>query len=103
MRLKLVVLSSVLAAIVAAGLSFILIRILDGYWGRLITSQLVRQHSIDIVVLVTPIIVSNLVSGLFVYRHTARKRKTQVLITVTVGLLLSIVMLSTLGWLFPRA
>ena len=103
MRLKLIALVSPIAAIVAAGLAFILSRILDGYWGQLITSEIFRQRqgSIGIVLIIAPMVVSNLLAGFFVYRHTARKRKTQAVVTVIAGLVLSIVMLSVLGWMFP--
>jgi hypothetical protein len=101
MRVKLIVLISLIAAIVAAGLSYIFARILDGYWGRLITSELASQRSVGIVLILAPIIVVNFLASFFVYRHTARKRKTQAFMTATAGLVLSIVTLFVLGWMLP--
>ena len=101
MRAKLIVLVSLVAATLASGLSFIFARILAGYWGRLITSEVFGQRSIDLILTIVLAIITNSAASVFVYRHTARKRKTQAVITSIIGLLLSIVMLSVLGWLFP--
>jgi hypothetical protein len=38
---------------------------------------------------------------MFVYRHTARRRKTQAALTAIVVLLFSILILYPIGWLFP--
>ncbi|MGH9929484.1 MAG: hypothetical protein ACREA9_09670 [Pyrinomonadaceae bacterium] len=84
MRLKLVLISSLAAAIVGAG-SVI----------ALIVSVFSSLHPITtpglLVVYLLPTL-TTLLASIFVYRHTARRRKLQAILTATVALLLTILL-----------
>lgn len=101
MRLRLVALTSLVTAIVGAGLSFVLVRTLDGYWGRLVASEIPAGNSIGIGLAVALLMTCPVLASMFVYRHTARKRKTQAVMTGLASLALSVIASYLLGWLFP--
>ena len=76
MRWKLVVVTSLTAAVVACGLWSTLA---IGIFGS--ARAMARSDSILLSSLIIPLSITALAS-LFIYRHTARKRKTQAVITV---------------------
>jgi len=83
MRWKLLVLASVAAAVLGVGLwSLFAITVFGTAW------ELARH---DLVFLMSPLLPLVLIvyAGIFVYRHTARRRKTQALITIVVSLLIA--------------
>ena len=101
MRLKLVLLTSLIAAMIGAGASFIVGSVLHGYWVRLI--ELYHHSWIDIVLVLAPMILTAIAAAIFVYRHTALQRKAQAAITVILALVLAILATYPLAWLIPTA
>jgi hypothetical protein len=83
MRWKLLVITSVAAALVACGLWCVLAIILFGSAAALAQHDWLLPGSLAIPLLVTAI------TAFFVYRHTARRRKTQAAITVVAVLSLA--------------
>jgi hypothetical protein len=84
MRLKLVLLSSLIAAIVGAGAAIAII-----LW---VFSSLKPVSAPGAVVLSTYLlpIVTTLLAAIFVYRHTARRRRLQAALTALIALLLTL-------------
>ncbi len=88
MRWKLLLIVSLIASIVGSGAAIAIILFLSGTASRL------EPNSIDLIAL-SPLIIPVaivIVAGIFVYRHTARRRKLQAMATV----LLSAILLLTL-------
>ena len=86
MRLKLVLISSLVAAIVGAGSAIAII--------LSVFSSLRPVTTPGLLVLSTCLlpILTILLSAIFVFRHTARRRKLQAILTVTIALLLTILL-----------
>ena len=84
MRLKLVMLVSLIAALVGAGSSIAIIRTRSASVHVLSSPDLVVTAT-----LVLPI-ASVILASFFVYRHTARRRKTQALLTGVLAAFLSL-------------
>lgn len=84
MRLKLVIIASLLAAILGSGATIAVVLALF--------STLRPLSTPDLVVLATlvPPVATCLAASFFVYRHTARRRKLQALLTATLSIVLSI-------------
>jgi len=78
MRLKLVVIVSLLAAIVGAGSCIALVLGIFSVKGLLVTSTLLLP------------IATIIFASIFVYRHTARRRKLQAFLTVVLATLLTL-------------
>jgi hypothetical protein len=91
MRWKLLVIASLAAAIIGAGLWSALA---IGVFGSALA--LARNDWLLLSSLIIPVAIA-VYSGVFVYRHTARRRKTQAMITVILALLF------TLGAYFAAA
>lgn len=85
MRWKLLVIASLAAAFIGCGLWSALV---IGVFGNART--LARNDWLLLATMVLPVAIA-VYSGVFVYRHTARRRKTQATITVILALLLSLV------------
>lgn len=86
MRWRLIILTSLIAALLAVGLwSAIAIGFFGGARG------LARHDWLLLTSALVPLGMSTL-SGVFVYRHTARRRKTQAILTATLSLLLSVLL-----------
>lgn len=84
MRLKLVLISSLVAAVVGAGSAI-----------AIIVSAFSSLHAIatpGLLVVSTYLlpILTTLLASIFVYRHTARRRKLQALLTATIASILTI-------------
>lgn len=95
MRWKLLILTSVAAALVACGLWCALtIAIFDS------AAALARHDGLLLASLMIPLVVTA-IAGFFVYRHTARRRRTQAAITVVAGLLLTAFAYFVASQLFP--
>ena len=101
MRLKFVALTSLITAIIAAVLSFLVLRIVDGYTGRVLSANVPHaRRTVIALSLIVPVI-GSLVAAILVYRRTSRKRKTQAAITAGMVIVLSIVTMYSMDWLFP--
>lgn len=96
MRLKLVLISSLAAAIVGAGLAVTII--------LFVFSSLTPIASPGPVVFGTYLLplLTTLLAAIFVYRHTARRRKLQAALSVLVSLLLTLAILLAASILTSR-
>lgn len=103
MRLRFLALTSLTTAIVAALLTFLVVRSLDGYWGRLLFGEIPGFSPTVIAFSLAFFALASVVAAILVYRRTSRKRKTQAAITAVAVLVLSIATMYALGWLFPPA
>lgn len=83
MRLKLVFAAAALAALVGAGSCIALV------WGVFSTTALSRPGLLAASTLVLPI-ATIVFAAIFVYRHTARRRKTQAFLTTLIATLLTL-------------
>ncbi len=82
MRLKLVFVSSLLAAIVGAGGAIAIILFTFSS-----LSPLLKPGAVVLSTFLLPLI-ATLIAAIFVYRHTARRRKLQAALTTIISLLL---------------
>ncbi|HBB96798.1 MAG TPA: hypothetical protein DC054_15580 [Blastocatellia bacterium] len=94
MRWKLLVLVSLVAALIACGTWSLLIMIIFG-------SARPIQPSLLLASTVVPLALAGF-AGFFIYRHTARRRKTQAILTILLTLLLSIAACLSATRLFPK-
>ena len=86
MRLKLVLISSLVAAIVGAGSAIAIIVSVFASLHPTTTPGLLAVATYLLPTLTT------LLASIFVYRHTARRRKLQAILTATIALLLTILL-----------
>ncbi|HMG72093.1 MAG TPA: hypothetical protein VK582_01215 [Pyrinomonadaceae bacterium] len=96
MRWKLLVIASLAAAIIGCGLWSALV---IGIFGTART--LARNDWLLLATAIIPLAVSAY-SGVFVYRHTARRRKTQATFTVILALLLTLGAYLLISQVFPE-
>lgn len=101
MRLKLVMLTSLVAAAIGSAISFLESRAAGGYQARVISPNLFSRPVMDLGLLFAPIAVVAVVASIFVYRHTARRRKTQAGITVILSFILAVLALYLISYLLP--
>lgn len=83
MRLKLVFAAAALAALLGAGSCIALV------WGVFTTAALTRPGLLVASTLLLPI-ATIVFAAIFVYRHTARRRKTQAFLTTLIATLLTL-------------
>jgi cytochrome bd-type quinol oxidase subunit 2 len=96
MRWKLLVLVSLAAAFIACGLWFGLV---IGVFGT--AKDLARNNWLLLYSAIVPLAVAAY-SGVFVYRHTSRRRKTQATLTAILALLLSLGTYLVASQVFPQ-
>jgi hypothetical protein len=84
MRLKLVIIASLVAAILGAGSAILLVLFIFSSLGAMANSGLLA-----FTIYLLPVL-STLLGSIFVYRHTARRRKLQAALTAIISLLLSL-------------
>jgi len=95
MRWKLLIPISIVAAIVAFGLCEALIQLVFA------SSRPVSPHNSALLASVLiPLIIATL-AGIFIYRHTARRRKTQAAIASLLVLVFATGMFLAGAWIFP--
>ena len=100
MRLKLLLIAALLAAIVGAGASIIFVIPTLGSFSRVLAAgQWQRGWSLALI-LHAPSFLTAFLASIFVYRHTARRRKLQVSLTFALGLLLTLAL--QIAWLLIR-
>ena len=95
MRLKLVLIASLIAAIAGPGVSLGIIFAASASF-----NSLSKPDPLVLLTLVLPTATVTLAT-LFVYRHTARRRKLQAVLTAVLGVLLSLGVF-TAAWLAVR-
>ena len=96
MRWKLIILASLVAAVIGFGLWC---AITITFFGA--TAELARHDWIFFASFLLPIGMP-ILGGVFVYRHTARRRKTQAVITAVLGILLATFAYFAAGIAAPR-
>jgi predicted anti-sigma-YlaC factor YlaD len=84
MRLKLVLISSLIAAVAGAGSAIVIIVSVFSSLHPIATPGLVVVSTYLLPILTT------LLASIFVYRHTARRRKLQAILTATIASILTI-------------
>ncbi|HLL70013.1 MAG TPA: hypothetical protein VK363_01195 [Pyrinomonadaceae bacterium] len=85
MRWKLLIITSLVAALVGAGGCLALV-----YWMRGVAADpLSAPPSLMAALVILPLVIFTL-AGIFVYRHTARRRKLQAVATVFLSLILTL-------------
>lgn len=84
MRLKLVIIASLVAALLGAGVAIVLVLLIFST-----PSSLPTAGSVVFAIYLLPV-VTTLLAGMFVYRHTARRRRLQAALTAIISLLLSL-------------
>src|SRR5437870_8831343 len=90
MRLKLVLVTSLLGAVLASGASIAIIAATLGRHGLMIAKLGFGSDERIGLLLLALSFVTALLAGTFVYRHTARRRKTQATLTGILVLILSV-------------
>jgi hypothetical protein len=83
LRWKLLIITSLVAALLSAGGCLALI-----YWSRGVASPSDAPPSMVAGVVIVPLVIFTL-AGIFVYRHTARRRKLQAAATVLLSIILT--------------
>jgi hypothetical protein len=89
MRLKLVLLVSLIAALIATAASVLIVVFTRGSFLRIVDPQFQRGWELTLA-LETPWLLTALLGSLFVYRHTARRRKLQAALTLILVPVLSL-------------
>ena len=89
MRLRLLIVSSLLAGLIGSGLAVVIVTATIGSFGRATMDPRFRVHGWTWIIQVGPTLLAALAASIFVYRHTARRRKLQGAFTLILSLLLS--------------
>src|SRR2546421_251172 len=97
MRWKLLIPVSIIAAVIAFGLWETIIQLVFG------SSRPVSPHNSALLASVLIPLMTAALAGTFIYRHTARKRKTQAAIASLLVLVFATGMYLAGAWIFPRA
>ena len=97
MRLKLVLISSLLAAIVGAGSAIAIIVSVFSSLHAIATPGLLVVSTCLLPILTT------LLASIFVYRHTARRRKLQAILTATITAILTITIFVVASFVMARS
>lgn len=87
MRWKLLIITSLIAALLNAGGMYL--------FAYLISAYMTRLHGtigMEATLLLVPLVVSTL-AGIFVYRHTARRRKLQATLTSLASFIFAVIIL----------
>lgn len=100
MRIKLVLLTSLIGALIGEGSALVLTRLVNGNWGLSIPDGPFDNRSLNIALVFTPLIVTTIMSGIFVYRHTAHRRKMQADLTVFLVMVFASLFAYLSSWLF---
>ncbi len=90
MRVKLILISSLIAAIIGAGVPILIIWLTLGSFLRIVDPQFERRSNgwPSLVLLLLPLVAAALTS-IFVYRRTSRRRKLQAALTLMLVTVLS--------------
>ncbi|MGH9907779.1 MAG: hypothetical protein ACRD8U_19600 [Pyrinomonadaceae bacterium] len=96
MRLKLVLIASLVAALLGSGASIIIIL------GRFSSLKILSTPDVLVAATLALPVTTVLLAAVFVYRHTARRRKTQALLTGILGAFLSLAVFITASILTSR-
>ena len=95
MRWKLLIITSLVAALLSAGGMHALI-----YWTTAYVTPLSQQPYVIAGLFILPFVVATLAS-IFVYRHTARRRKLQATLTALLSIILTVGALLIIAQILP--
>ena len=100
MRLKLVLLTSLVGTVIGAGASITIVVVTLGSWMKTDDPALSAHGWLAVVIDVIPLATA-FGAGFFVYRHTARRRKLQAVLTAILVVLLCLITYTalTLGFI----
>lgn len=96
MRWKLLIITSLVAALLSAGGMHALV-----YWMTAYLTPLSEQPYLIAGLIIIPLVVATLAS-IFVYRHTARRRKLQATLTALLSIILTFAALVIIAQILPR-
>jgi hypothetical protein len=100
MRLKFVLLASLVAAVIGAGASGLIIFAALGSWRYALASDSYQHPILVFLAVFVPPWVSAVSAGFFVYRHTAHRRKLQTLITICVAVIIATLLIRLLAFYY---
>ena len=100
MRWKLLLPISVVAGVIGCALATAIRYAARSYWGRLLNFDRLPVEWLVLLIYSMPICAASAAS-IFVYRHTARRRKTQAALTALLVLLLSVFLIMTVSRYLP--
>ena len=89
MRLKLVIIASIIAALLGPGIGIVLVLMIFSTFSSLSTAG-----PVVFAIYLLPVL-TTLLAAMFVYRHTARRRKLQAALTTIISFLLSLALFVT--------
>ena len=101
MRFKLILLTSILGAAIGLGLAFLVTHVFGSFLLAVLVANKAYTRVSVVGLTVAPVILTAALSAIFVYRHTANRRKTQSALTAILVLIPAILAMYWLGWLFP--
>ena len=96
MRWKLLIITSLVASLVGAGGMHALV-----YWTEAYLTPFSEQPSLLTGLIIVPL-VSAALASIFIYRHTARRRKLQATLTASLSLILTVALLLIIAQLLPK-
>ena len=96
MRWKLLIITSLVAALINAGGTHALV-----YWMTTDATPLTGQPYLITGLVAIPLLVATLAS-IFVYRHTARRRKLQAILTAALSIILTVAALVIVAQILPK-
>ena len=99
MRWKLLVIASLLAALTGAGVSFVIFPTLMNVPMRETLLDVLTSNLSPLLYAAPPAAAA----AVFVYRHTARRRKLQAAVTVLLSLCLALALFQAAGYFITRA
>lgn len=97
MRWKLLLISSFIASVVGSGATLAIIMLLAGS-----SKPLASQDVVALSTLIIPIAMI-IAASIFVYRHTARRRKTQAMATALLSTILTLAIILTCTFILSRS
>jgi hypothetical protein len=101
MRLKFVLLVSLVAAVIGAGACVLIVVAALGSWRYAIAPASYQHSRLVFLAAFVPPWISAISAGVFIYRHTAHRRKLQSLITICVTAAIAAVLIRVLALYYP--
>ena len=100
MRLKFVLLASLVAAVIGAGACLLIIVAALGSWRAALPPSSYQHPALVFLAVLVPPWISAISAGFFVYRHTAHRRKLQTLITISVAVIIAMLLIRLLTFYY---
>jgi len=100
MRLKLLLVVSLVGAAIGSSASIVGIIAFESYWARLLGVHSWDRWASALIFVFIPWLGGAMLASVFIYRHTARRRKTQAVLTAMLVLLLCCLALGAVSRFF---